>query len=1041
MDEIIIVLLLGLLMFSGVVGVLALVALVRASRVAREVEALRAELRQRPAAPAPVAAPAPAVAPGPAAPVTADPWIVPQPVAPAPPTAAPLGERIERLVRPADTVAPVAASAAAAAPAPLAAPKRAFSFEKLIGVQGAAVLGGIVLAIAGVVLYKIAVERGWITPAVRVAMGLGLGVVCLAGSRPLRTRGYAITSDALAGGGAVVLYAACWAAHQHFGIWPVWLSYVGMIAVTVVCALLALRRSSQVVAALGFLGGFATPIALSSGGDHPIGLFGYTLIVNLGFLSLAERRRWPLLGALGLVGTFVIEALWIFGRMQVGTFWIALVALALFALLFLVFAARQGPAERQRWVWAQVGAVLMPFAFALYFVSKTGVQIGYHLAPTAALVLVLTLASGWLARRQGVRFVSIGTAAGAVGIVLVWVIADGAGDLERMWELAGCALVLAGAHHAHLELVVRAERRGMALDEGARGNALLGALIAAFGLALGLVVSIEERSGLGFAPSFAGLVGIGLLLARQAALVERRWIVWSGALVWALGFMMWCDGAPLGTTRFLSEPAGVWVLAATLAWFVVEWLGRHGPTRSAAAAAQALVLLGGLIGMAELRKSGEPELLRALGEALMLGLLLLAAVRRTPSTLLFAAAAGLLAVTFSGLALAATPAHTPQGRHALLLLGVLAMAGACAGFVGRGWIDTHGLARLRPFAALLFLFIAARLGRSASDGVGRGLGALALALVVIAAWRWMRSAATAERERERPAWLEPLTRSLAWAGGAERRPLDTARAWYAAIAALLLACAVAMQVDQEWPLVACALTGVAWAWIARREAHVPWAIGATAALALATSSLIVTRFQHGFANHPTAFFNWLLWIYLVPAACAVFAALWIRAIPSSLEREATTLRVAAGVCGVLAVILGFGWINLAILDAFGSPPNFGVQGQRVASRDLTLSLAWALYAIGLLVLGVSRRSTGLRWISLALFLATIAKVFLFDLSHLTGFYKVGSLLGLAVALLSVSLLYQRFVFRVGAAAQEPEQGPEPAPTLPQAAEPPPSAAP
>ena len=46
-----------------------------------------------------------------------------------------------------------------------------------------------------------------------------------------------------------------------------------------------------------------------------------------------------------------------------------------------------------------------------------------------------------------------------------------------------------------------------------------------------------------------------------------------------------------------------------------------------------------------------------------------------------------------------------------------------------------------------------------------------------------------------------------------------------------------------------------------------------------------------------------------------------------------------------------------------------------------------------------------------LFLATIAKTFLFDLGHLTGLYRVGSLFGLALTLLAVSLLYQRFVFR------------------------------
>ena len=58
-----------------------------------------------------------------------------------------------------------------------------------------------------------------------------------------------------------------------------------------------------------------------------------------------------------------------------------------------------------------------------------------------------------------------------------------------------------------------------------------------------------------------------------------------------------------------------------------------------------------------------------------------------------------------------------------------------------------------------------------------------------------------------------------------------------------------------------------------------------------------------------------------------------------------------------------------------------------------------------------RTSGALRWSSLVLLLVTLAKVFLLDLGHLTGLYRVGSLAGLALSLILVSLLYQRFVFR------------------------------
>ena len=53
----------------------------------------------------------------------------------------------------------------------------------------------------------------------------------------------------------------------------------------------------------------------------------------------------------------------------------------------------------------------------------------------------------------------------------------------------------------------------------------------------------------------------------------------------------------------------------------------------------------------------------------------------------------------------------------------------------------------------------------------------------------------------------------------------------------------------------------------------------------------------------------------------------------------------------------------------------------------------------------------MRWLSLGLLVLTLGKVFLHDLGELEDLYRVGSLVGLAVSLIIVSLIYQRFVFR------------------------------
>jgi uncharacterized membrane protein len=112
-----------------------------------------------------------------------------------------------------------------------------------------------------------------------------------------------------------------------------------------------------------------------------------------------------------------------------------------------------------------------------------------------------------------------------------------------------------------------------------------------------------------------------------------------------------------------------------------------------------------------------------------------------------------------------------------------------------------------------------------------------------------------------------------------------------------------------------------------------------------------------------------------------------------------------------AVLVVFAWINLTIFDYYSTGANLEISFERMAARDLTLSLAWAVYALVLLGIGFRRRSQGLRWVSLAFLVLTIGKVFLHDLGELEDLYRVGSLVGLALSLILVSLAYQRFVFR------------------------------
>jgi uncharacterized membrane protein len=76
-------------------------------------------------------------------------------------------------------------------------------------------------------------------------------------------------------------------------------------------------------------------------------------------------------------------------------------------------------------------------------------------------------------------------------------------------------------------------------------------------------------------------------------------------------------------------------------------------------------------------------------------------------------------------------------------------------------------------------------------------------------------------------------------------------------------------------------------------------------------------------------------------------------------------------------------------------------------RDFTYSALWMLYGSMLMVVGFLRRSALVRWQALILIAATIAKVFIYDVSQLDRGYRIVSFMVLGVLLMAISFVYQR----------------------------------
>jgi uncharacterized membrane protein len=71
-----------------------------------------------------------------------------------------------------------------------------------------------------------------------------------------------------------------------------------------------------------------------------------------------------------------------------------------------------------------------------------------------------------------------------------------------------------------------------------------------------------------------------------------------------------------------------------------------------------------------------------------------------------------------------------------------------------------------------------------------------------------------------------------------------------------------------------------------------------------------------------------------------------------------------------------------------------------------ISITWALYATTLMVAGFWRNIKPLRYLSLALFVLLLGKVFLLDTRQLESIYRIAGFLATGLTLVGVSYLYQ-----------------------------------
>jgi uncharacterized membrane protein len=75
---------------------------------------------------------------------------------------------------------------------------------------------------------------------------------------------------------------------------------------------------------------------------------------------------------------------------------------------------------------------------------------------------------------------------------------------------------------------------------------------------------------------------------------------------------------------------------------------------------------------------------------------------------------------------------------------------------------------------------------------------------------------------------------------------------------------------------------------------------------------------------------------------------------------------------------------------------------------MTYTIAWALFALVLLVYGILKKNAAARYAAMGLLCVTLLKLFFHDLVQLGQIYRIGAFIGVAVIAMLASFAYQKF---------------------------------
>jgi uncharacterized membrane protein len=253
--------------------------------------------------------------------------------------------------------------------------------ESLVGRYGTLALAALVILMMVGALIKMAVERGLLTPEVRVAFGIVIAVLLAAGGLFFRRRGDVRYGGVLLALALAVVDLVSWGAGPRFHLIPTGAALAAVDLVALGVAAIALHDGSEFLFVVSVAGALSAPFVTSDRAGSAVVLLSYGAVVLAGALRAARNPRWMLAFTVLVAGAvaYALSA----AALPIGRAWYGAYAVTMFAGVCAAAALVLGETE-----WRSE----LPRAYLA--VALIGVTVGWDAASARPLAVTMAVALG-----------------------------------------------------------------------------------------------------------------------------------------------------------------------------------------------------------------------------------------------------------------------------------------------------------------------------------------------------------------------------------------------------------------------------------------------------------------------------------------------------------------------------------------------------------------------------------------------------------------------------------------------------------------------